>query len=329
MSFRDVQAATEAAIPNAHAARLLAYLAKRTNVGDAEHYCGRYQVRDIVEDYVKSGHQRSERAIRGDLAYLRKWPAIKTKIAKCQKTGHDRGLLIWLLLPFTPPAPGAPSSSDEPAPECSLMGDVNLHGCAYPETNKEQDSNKEHLEQNKTASGFEDSPVAITTSSGADQEPGKIEDSEQDLLKSCAKKGSDAKPCAHPPEPIAPTHLTPRRVFDHVKALIVHHHHVEDLTPWTAAAAEQISHVISAFRHAPVDMWTIIDTVVADWKPFRAFMRHQHGTAWVKAKFPVSPNVEFVMGQPASLWGFYDLPAYQREAYATTGKPYKPKDTEL
>src|SRR5450759_3641612 len=137
MSFRDVQAATEAAIPDDFAARLLAYLAKTTNNGDGEHSCGRYQVRDIARNFGKS---RS--TVERGLAYLRKYQLIKTKIAKCDKTGHDRGLLIWLLLPFDPTLkPSKMTGSiagNETVKNDGLMGNETVKNDVPIELNKEQ-----------------------------------------------------------------------------------------------------------------------------------------------------------------------------------------------
>jgi biotin operon repressor len=179
-------------------------------------------------------------------------------------------------------------------------------------------------DQNQSATEVEDDLVAHNPSTVETQEPGKIEDSEQDqdLLKSCAKKGSDAKPCAYSLEPIAPTHPTPRRVFDHTKAWIAYHGHGEDPTPWTHDMTVQVCHVLKKLELADFDFWDKAVPVLHDWKTFRSYMKSQVSKAELKK---VRPTTHFLFWNFQYLYGFCDLPAYQLNALRDTGKPYVSK----
>jgi hypothetical protein len=162
--------------------RLLKLLAERVTHGDDTHYCGELTLTFLAGE-MGCGRRSLYSAIKDLTADL----ILKAESLR-DAHGHYAGFKFWLLLADRASLVGRrqrlrdrdrkPSAKSAHGPWAKTAQPLSLEGSSSPLEGK-----------NQSATAVEDSLVAITTLSGEDQEPGKIEDEDQ----------SRTPPIAQPP----------------------------------------------------------------------------------------------------------------------------------
>jgi hypothetical protein len=264
--------------------RLLKLLAERVTHGDDTHYCGELTLMFLAGE-LGCGRRSLYSAIKDLTADL----ILKAESLR-DAHGHYAGFKFWLLLADRASLVGRrqrlrdrdrkPSAKTAHGPWAKTAQPLSLEGSLNPLEGK-----------NQSATAIEDSLVAITTSSGEDQEPGKIEDEDQ----------SKTPPVAQPP-------LMPWAVsLPHAGTVCGYTKYWEDLVverfgkvyvaPLEAVDASKLDWLITRAADPKNSGWCVAELMretVSDWSKAGQLFANVLGTSACGGKgYPPKPSLSY------------------------------------